>query len=83
LRQEGSEDYEDFDDCYSIKEIREKLGESKTAAYTIVNECIDNGTCKCVGKRRGVGIDGRVTHTPVYRFAFKNKKGHKRNSSKG
>jgi hypothetical protein len=76
LRQTGDEP-EDFDDCYSIKDMCDKLGENRAAVYDIVNDCIANGTCEHAGKRRGVGIDGRIKRTPVYKFKFKNKRTNK------
>lgn len=63
-----------FDDCFSIEEICERLGETKRNAYNIVKDCMKNGNCEYAGKRAGKGIDGRTTKTPVYRFKFKNKR---------
>ena len=68
------EDIDNFDDCYSVKEMSRKLGETSDNVRDIIKDCISNGTCEYAGKRHGVGIDNRTTKTPVYRFKFKNKK---------
>ena len=64
----------ELDDCYSVDEICEKLGETKRNTYNIIKDCMANGSCECAGKRSGSGIDGRITRTPVYRFKNKKKK---------
>jgi len=69
---------EDFADCLSVEQVAEKLGEDKNKARAIIKEGIANGSCEYAGKRRGTGIDGRITKIPVYRFKFKNKGGNKR-----
>jgi len=63
-----------YEGCFSVEEICDRLGESEKNARYIIKDCIASGTCEYAGKRRGTGIDGRVTRTPVYRFKFKNKK---------
>ncbi|MBD3408516.1 MAG: hypothetical protein GF411_20500 [Candidatus Lokiarchaeota archaeon] len=72
LRSHSNE--QDFSDCYSIEDICNRLGENYRNARNIIKDCMANGTCEYAGKRRGRGIDGRITKTPVYRFKFKNKK---------
>lgn len=71
-------DEPDLDDCYSINEICERLGENVRNVRNIVKDCMANGTCEYAGKRRGTGIDGRIIKIPVYRFKFKNKNGKKK-----
>lgn len=71
------QEQDDFTDCYSVSEICEELGQTVRSIRNIIKECISKGTCEYAGKRLGMGIDGRVTKTPMYRFKFKNKNGTK------
>lgn len=67
-------DEPNLDDCYSVNDVCEKLGETKSNARDIIKDCIENGTCEYAGKRRETAIDRRVVKIPVYRFKFKNKR---------
>jgi len=66
---------ESFDGCFSTEEIVEKTKRCKAHVQEFIKKSIKDGDCEFVGKRSGIGIDGRVTKTPVYKFKFKKKRG--------
>lgn len=67
----------ELSDCLSVKELCSELGRSDPFVRSLIRECMSDGTCEFAGKRTSIGIDGRTTKTPVYRFKFKNRKKRK------
>lgn len=76
LKEVNSYDNSEFEGCVSTEDIVNAMDTIKNRcdARAFVKKCMINELCEFVGKKQSVGIDGRTTWIPMYRFKKTNRK---------